>query len=136
MSNDIENILIDNNIRPTAVRILVWKAIKDLNYAFSLQDVEDLLPDMDRSSIFRALRLFADNDMLHDLDDGSGHQKYCIHSGGHHHEDCHHVHFYCLDCGKTYCIKQEHIPDVQLPEGFEVESVSYIIRGRCHGRFK
>ncbi|MBR4266120.1 MAG: transcriptional repressor [Bacteroidales bacterium] len=132
MDLEIENLLIDNNIRPTSVRILVWKIIRDLDYAFSLQDIEDLLPTMDKSTIFRALRLFSENDLLHELDDGSGHQKYCIHTGqSHHHEECHHVHLYCTRCGKTFCIKQEHIPEVHLPEGFVMESVSYIIRGLC-----
>ena len=74
-NQDIENLLIDNNIRPTSVRILVWKTIRNLNYAFSLQDLEDLLVDTDKSSLFRTLRVFSDNGLLHDFDDGSGHQK-------------------------------------------------------------
>jgi len=129
---DIENLLIDNNIRPTAVRILVWKTIRNLDYAFSLQDIEDLLVDTDKSSLFRALRVFTENGLLHDFDDGSGHQKYCVHShNSPHHEECHHVHFYCTECGKTFCIKSEHIPEVKLPNNFTAVSVSYIIRGVC-----
>lgn len=131
-NEDIENLLIDNNIRPTAVRILVWKTIRNLDYAFSLQDIEDLLVDTDKSSLFRALRVFTENGLLHDFDDGSGHQKYCVHShNSPHHEECHHVHFYCTECGKTFCIKSEHIPEVKLPNNFTAVSVSYIIRGVC-----
>jgi len=131
-NEDIENLLIDNNIRPTAVRILVWKTVRDLDYAFSLQDLEDLLIDTDKSSIFRALRIFSENGLLHTFDDGSGHQKYCVHSmDSPHHEECHHVHFFCTKCGKTFCIKSEHIPDVKLPDGYIASSVSYIVRGFC-----
>jgi len=131
-NEDIENLLIDNNIRPTVVRILVWKTIRNLDYAFSLQDIEDLLVDTDKSSLFRALRVFTENGLLHDFDDGSGHQKYCVHShNSPHHEECHHVHFYCTECGKTFCIKSEHIPGVKLPNNFTAVSVSYIIRGVC-----
>ena len=50
-------IFLSHNIRPTAVRQLVWREIQHIDYAFSLADVEDLLPTVDRSSIFRTLAL-------------------------------------------------------------------------------
>lgn len=53
-SNDI---IAKAAIRPTSTRILVYKAISELEDTFSLADLEDQLPTIDKSSIFRALTL-------------------------------------------------------------------------------
>ena len=127
---EIEEILHHHNIRPTAVRQLVAKAILHKTETFSLLDVEELMPEMDRSSIFRTLRLFAENHMLHEIDDGSGQCKYCVCrcENSHH---LNHIHFACTKCGKTYCIEETSIPVVALPEGFEAEEYEYIVKGIC-----
>ena len=78
-THDIEQQLTDAGIRPTAVRLLVLRAIAERDEGvFSLQDLSDRLPTMDKSSLFRTLTLFADKQLLHPIDDGSGMQKYCI----------------------------------------------------------
>jgi len=150
MTEDIAQHLENHGIRPTAVRILVWRTLVNIDYAFALSDLEALLPTVDRSTIFRALSLFAEKEMLHVIEDGSGQHKYCVclehgtcadadhccHEGGNcqhhaHHAECQHVHLTCLKCGKTFCLKQQHIPHVDVPEGFEVKHISYIIQGIC-----
>lgn len=125
-----EEHLQEHGVRPTAVRILVWRKICRKKQTFSLSDVEEMLPEMDRSSIFRALRLFKEKQLLHELDDGTGSCKYCLCRCE---EDDHlnHVHFNCIKCGKTYCLEHETIPRVQLPEGFEMREAEYIIKGLC-----
>ena len=125
-----DQILQQHGIRPTAVRILVYRAIHKRSETFSLADVEEWLPDMDRSSIFRALKLFTEHQLLHEIDDGSGIFKYCIcRCEGHHHLN--HIHFACTECGKTYCLEDHTIPLVTLPEGFETHEVEYIVKGIC-----
>lgn len=149
MVESIAQHLEKHGVRATAVRILVWRTLVNLDYAFSLSDLETLLPSVDRSTLFRALTLFSDKEMLHIIDDGSGQHKYCVcqehgtcaeedlccHEGKteehHHHEECQHVHLTCLKCGKTFCLKQQQIPMVEVPEGFEVKHISYIIQGIC-----
>lgn len=42
-----------------------------------------------------------------------------------------HVHFHCEVCGTTYCLKDMRIPEVELPEGFSMESVNFMIKGIC-----
>ena len=56
----IENILIEKDIQPTATRLLVLKAIENNGAPLSLNDLENLLDTVDKSTIFRALTLFAD----------------------------------------------------------------------------
>lgn len=127
---DIEELLNHHDIRITAVRLLVAKAIMHRTETFSLLDVEGWLPEMDKSSIFRTLKLFSENHILHEIDDGSGQCKYCVCrcEGSHH---LNHIHFACTKCGKTYCIEDTSIPVVKLPEGFIPEDIEYIVKGIC-----
>lgn len=126
----IEEHLQEHGIRPTSVRTLVWREVCGYQDTFTLQDVESRLYPMDRSSVFRALRLFADNHMLHEIDDGSGLQKYCVcHCSGDKHLS--HLHFSCRKCGKTFCLEDCSIPMVQLPSGFVMDEAEYVVKGLC-----
>ena len=126
---DIEH-LQEHGIKPTAVRILVWKECSSFHKAFSLQDMEERLPQMDRSSIFRALRLFTEHHLLHEIDDGTGFQKYCVcRCVDDHHLN--HIHFSCRKCGRTYCLEEYAIPLVSLPEGYQMEDAEYVVKGLC-----
>ena len=58
---DSDEVFRRHNIRPTAVRVLVYNAIKSFQDTFSMSDVEDALETVDKSSIFRTLALFARN---------------------------------------------------------------------------
>lgn len=122
--------LLHYGVKPTSVRLLVWKRIRSESEAFSLKDVSDWLPTIDRSSIFRALRLFAEHHILHETDDGTGQMKYCLCrcQDGHHHG---HVHFTCTQCGRTYCLEDLPIPEVPLPDGFSIHEMEYVIKGVC-----
>lgn len=152
LSNEqIEKTFKDYDIRVTAVRLMIWKELCSLDFAFALCDLEGILPTVDRSTIFRALTLFVEKGLLHTIDDGSGQQKYCIcheydhaseedeceddckkHGDGcRKHEECHHVHLSCTKCGRTFCLRNQKIPPVQVPEGFEVLNMQYVIQGIC-----
>lgn len=126
----IEQELRQHGVRVTAVRLMVWRTLKECDNTFSLADAEELLPTVDRSTVFRTLRLLAENHLLHEVDDGSGVLKYCVcRCSGQHHLS--HVHFSCVKCGTTFCIKNQEVPVVDLPEGFELGDVEYVIKGRC-----
>ncbi|MCF0174613.1 MAG: transcriptional repressor [Bacteroidales bacterium] len=126
--NELEHIFKENGVRLTAVRGMVWKTICSFDFVFSMNDVEAALPFLDKSSIFRTLRVFEEHGMLNQIDDGTGLQKYCI-SDTHHHEF--HVHLSCENCHKTYCLKSEKVPQVAIPQGFVVQQISYVIKGIC-----
>ena len=134
MHSDIndEEVLRQAGVRLTAVRLLVWRNIRHgFSDAFSLADLESKLPTVDRSTLFRTLTILADAHLLHETDDGSGSQKYCV---------CHlddtrhclgHVRLTCLGCHRTFCLTNVHIPSVPLPEGFDVEETEYVVKGYC-----
>ena len=127
-----DEVLQHAGVRVTAVRSLVWRHIRhDFNDAFSLADLEDALPTVDRSTLFRALTTFTAAHLLHEIDDGSGTQKYCVC----HHDDTRHcrghVHLTCARCHRTFCLTGVDIPAVPLPAGFEPLETEYVVKGLC-----
>lgn len=119
-------------IRPTANRILVYRMLAQKQSPLSLKNLELLLLDIDKSSIFRVLTLFLDHDVVHTFEDGRGVLNYelCSNTGKCSRHDIH-PHFYCESCQRSFCLESQHIPHVDLPEGFTAHSVSFVIKGEC-----
>ena len=119
-------------IRPTATRILIYKAISDCKDTFSLGDIEEELSTVDKSTIFRTLVLFLSHHLIHSVDDGSGAVKYCLcRNKGECSVEEEHCHFYCTQCRKTFCLDKNATPVVALPSGFEMQQINYIVKGIC-----
>lgn len=131
-TNEIIERLKQRGIRPTANRILVCQALKHVHHPMSMADLEERLLTLDKSSIFRTLTLFLAHDLVHAIEDGTGSLKYEL-CGGEHRHTLHdqHIHFHCTSCNKTFCLNNVPIPSVELPEGFHVQDVNYVIKGIC-----
>ena len=138
MNNNFEALLFQRDIKPTANRLLVLKALSEANCALALGDLEGLLGTVDRSSVFRTLTLFLSHHLVHAVDDGSGQMKYALcsphcHCGEEHHQGLTdlHTHFRCERCGRTFCLRGLPVPSVPLPEGFVLHSANYVLIGLC-----
>lgn len=131
-SQDIIYKLEAKGIKPTANRILVLKTLTDEATPLSLGNMERILVTMDKSSIFRALTLFLEHDVVHAFEDGRGVLNYevCEEEGKCDHHDGH-IHFYCESCQRSFCLEDIYIPSFDLPEGFSPHSVSFVIKGEC-----
>ena len=119
-------------IKATANRILVYRELARHGRPMSLADMENSMPQMDKSSIFRVLSLFLDHDVVHTFTDGRGVQNYelCHDDGACHHDDGH-LHFYCEMCHRSFCLDDVPLPEIELPEGYAPRSVSFVIMGEC-----
>lgn len=138
-----EKLLQHYGVRPTAIRMLVWKQIAKTDHPFSLGDMEMWLDTVDKSTLFRTLTIFEEHGLLHGLDDGSGQKKYCRCDDAclclateqehqhNHHTGCNHVHAYCTQCQRTFCVRTEQIPMVKMPDGFRVTDINYVVHGIC-----
>ena len=133
----IEELLEHRDIKPTAMRILVLRAMLNCSDAFSLQSLEDRLESVDKSTIYRCITLFLTHHLIHAIDDGSGSIKYAVcastcHCGeeGEHLEDLH-AHFYCERCHRTLCLSRIQVPVVSLPANFKVQDINYVLKGLC-----
>lgn len=119
-------------VRPSAIRKLVLRVLDAASAPLSVQDIENQLQTVDRSSVSRSLAAFTTAELIHTITDGSGSVKYelCRQGNGGHHSD-EHVHFRCERCGRTICLPQNPVPEVKLPEGYTFLSANFIITGVC-----
>ena len=129
---DYTETLVRHGIRPTAIRLLIYKTLLRFHDTFSMAELEDALESVDKSTVFRTLSLFAAQHLLHEIEDGTGSTKYCLCRNDH---PCGidelHCHFHCENCHKTYCLDHTHIPVVRYPAGFEVRQIDYLLKGLC-----
>lgn len=128
----VEAILKIKKVKITAVRTIVLRHLMDKGKALSLKDIETELAYTDRSSIFRTLKTFEENKVVHSIEDGSGMTKYAVCPDG-----CNcdpkdlHYHFYCTNCDKTYCLFDIPVPQIQLPNNFKLQQANMVIKGLC-----
>lgn len=128
----MEHLLEEHGVKATPNRILVARALADTGRPLSLMELEDRLETIDKSNIFRALTAFKDAHLVHVLEDaGNGVRYELCHSHHHDHDDDMHVHFYCTRCRRTFCLEDIPVPTVPVPDGYQPESSSYLIKGIC-----
>jgi len=107
-----------HGVKATANRIVVVKALAAADRPMSLSELEYQILTIDKSGVFRALTLFKEHHLVHVIEDD-------------HVDDDLHVHFYCEQCRRTYCLEDIKIPPVRLSDGFEMHSVNYMVKGIC-----
>lgn len=133
MFNDAHvKLLEDRGIKPTAIRLLIFKTMIVQKQAFSLSALEEILESVDKSTLSRTISLFHNHLLIHSIDDGSGSIKYSVCRA-----DCscelkdQHLHFSCNRCKKTFCLQNISIPKIELPAHFLLESVNFVLKGLC-----
>ena len=121
-----------HGIRPTSNRIVVLKALAAAMNPSSISDLENKIVTIDKSGIFRSLMLFREHRLVHVLEDGDGGVKYelCLSHDENEDEDMH-VHFYCEQCHRLFCLDDMPVPQVDLPEGYSMTTVNYVVKGTC-----
>lgn len=129
---EIDDHLHKRNIKPTAMRELVLKVLTEQNVAISLADLEHKFDNADKTTLYRTLKTFEENKLIHSIDDGTGSVKYalCRETCQCHPEDLH-VHFLCTKCKQTYCLNDIFIPSFDLPMNFKLETINMVVKGIC-----
>ena len=120
------------NIKPTAMRELVLKVLTEQDRAISLADLEQKFDNADKTTLYRTLKTFEENKLIHSINDGTGSVKYalCKETCQCHPEDLH-VHFLCTKCQQTYCLNDISIPSIDLPTNFKLETINIVVKGIC-----
>lgn len=121
-----------HGVKPTAVRLMILRAMYRGGEMVSMGDLGRILLTVDKSTISRTLSLFLLHKLVHAVDDGSGSLKYNVGGGddnGAPEEE--HTHFYCEKCHRTFCLEQINVPLVELPEGFRLTGINYVLKGVC-----
>lgn len=130
---EIEKILEEKAIRITPMRQLLLKHFLQNDGTFGLQELEKAFPRSDRITIYRTLKTFEENGIIHSIDNGTSEVKYALckeHCSPFYHLD-QHPHFHCVKCSQIICLENVPIPSVELPEGYTPNNISMIMKGTC-----
>lgn len=129
----IKKILKKHNVRITQNRIDILSVFKDINEAVSQSYLEENIEGVDRITVYRTLRTFEKEGIIHQAIDGSGIAKYalcmgeCDHTA--HIDD--HAHFHCVQCDKTVCVDNINVDKYKIPSGFQLQSAHLVLKGTC-----
>tara|TARA_R110000744_G_C19350602_1_gene560395 strand:- start:2130 stop:2564 length:435 start_codon:yes stop_codon:yes gene_type:complete len=130
---DIVKKLEIKGVKPTAMRLLIYKYLAGTNVAVSLGEIESNFKSSERSTLFRTIKTFEENNLVHGIEDGTGVIKYalCL-------ENCKcelgndlHLHFHCENCNETICLTDHKVPKISLSERFMIKSVNLVVKGIC-----
>ncbi|MBD0777297.1 transcriptional repressor [Maribacter sp. ANRC-HE7] len=129
----IVQLLESKGIRPTAIRLIAYKRLAELDVAISLGNLEKDFMVSERSTLFRTMKTFVDKGVVHQIEDGTGVIKYALCE-----ENCEcevgndlHLHFHCNNCNETVCLTEHKIPHIHLPEGYKTEDINMVVKGVC-----
>lgn len=129
----LEEFLQKKEIRPTAMRILIYKYMAKTATAVALTDIESFFEKSERTTLYRTLKTFEEKGIVHQIDDGTGVSKYALCEEGctcDIEQDLH-LHFHCNKCNETVCLTNHKIPQINLPEGFLAEDINLVVKGIC-----
>lgn len=132
MDAKYEKMLLVKEVRPTTMRLLILRELDKAQSALNLNELEVLFDQVDHVTLYRTIKTFRENQLIHSIIDGTGSVRYALCSEG-----CtcsindSHIHFHCDVCEKTLCLKQVKIPMVELPDGYALRSLSYVASGIC-----
>ena len=134
MPQRLVQLLARHGLRPTPVRRAVLAAITAKPYALSSADIErELGPGTDRITLYRTLKSFEQQGLLHRVPDNTDVLRYAacsVECSAVAHLD-NHVHFRCTACAHTFCLNQVAVPAVALPGGYRAEQADYLLSGTC-----
>lgn len=130
---EIEDILQQYSIRPTANRILMYRFLRNSEVAVTLNDIESGFDKSDRTTLYRTIKTFEKSGIVHQIDDGTGLAKYALEESRlkpGKPQDLH-LHFHCNNCQATICLTDTKIPHISLPEGYLTEDMNLVLKGIC-----
>lgn len=133
-SDIIDKRLSKHKLRNTPVRNAVLSAFYEVSgTALASRDIETALSDLDRITLYRTLKSFEQNGLIHQVIDGTGVTKYalCTHQcNDEAHHDVH-AHFFCVSCEQTFCLENTKVSQPSLDKGFKVNSAQLVLSGVC-----
>ena len=130
---EIEKRLNDNGVRPTAMRILIYRYMAEKEIAVALTDIENVFAKADRTTLYCTLKTFEQKGIVHQIDDGTHISKFALCEPG---CNCEleqdlHLHFHCTNCDETVCLTEQKIPHINLPDGYVAEDANLVLKGIC-----
>ncbi len=132
---DTSQLLKDHGLRVTDFRKGVLELFGERSSAVDSRTIEQEMHPADRVTIYRTLRSFEDNGIIHRITDPTGAVKYALcnaHCDQHSHHDSH-AHFHCENCHATTCLDSTTVSPsfYNLPVDFTVKEIHVTVSGLC-----
>jgi Fur family ferric uptake transcriptional regulator len=128
-----EDLLAKHHLKKTAARLRVLAMLSSKAFATSQPDLEEVMVDVDRGTLYRILSTFEEKGIIHKVFDLNGTANYALCNSSceeHHHHD-EHLHFNCIVCNNVYCLNDLDLPNLNLPAGFQSLNFSLSATGIC-----
>lgn len=116
-------------VKVTPGRLRVLDALIAASQPLSHADVEALLPDADRVTLYRVLDSLVSCGLALKAVDARGVFRFSASATQRQHAG--HVHFRCTGCGGVFCLEAAPPPPPRLPRGFQLDAVEFDLRGTC-----
>ncbi|MDO5115454.1 MAG: Fur family transcriptional regulator [Synergistaceae bacterium] len=127
-----ERILGSAGLRNTRQRRMILELLfaqgSPLSHGEILSRIDEHL---DRVTLYRTLETLKKAGIVHQVQGIDGVWRFCAHDEDSSGCPGDHPHFLCLDCGRMFCITDQRMPRVTVPEGIEVEGKQFVVYGRC-----
>lgn len=123
------DLLRTSGVKVTPGRVRVLDRLLVASQPMSHADIEALLPDADRVTLYRVLDSLVACGLALKAVDTRGVFRFSASDAQREHRS--HVHFRCTDCGRVYCLKDAPPPPPKLPRGFRLADAEYDLRGTC-----
>jgi len=132
-SKNFEALLDKHRLKKTGPRLKVLSMLSAKKVATSQPDLERVMDDIDRVTLYRILSAFEEKGIIHKVFDLNGTANYAMCSPAcdedHHHDE--HLHFNCTACKSVYCLDDLHLPAITLPKGFKPQGFTLYATGLC-----
>jgi len=131
--HNFEELLEKHHLKKTGPRLKVLTMLSEKEVATSQPDLETVMVDIDRVTLYRILNTFEEKGIIHKVFDLNGTANYAMCSDGceeHHHHD-EHLHFNCTVCKNVYCLDELDLPEILLPAGFKTFGFTLYAHGIC-----
>ncbi len=128
----IEKILGDAGLRATRQRRLVLNLLLEKGSPLSHGEISSMLEEpLDRVTLYRTLQTLRCASIVHQVQGLDGVWRFCAHDPETKGCPGDHPHFLCLHCGKMFCLIDQRMQRVEVPDGMKVEGKQLVIYGCC-----
>jgi Fur family ferric uptake transcriptional regulator len=134
-TKEIGQLLKAHGLKLTLTRLKVLEIFLSNNKAVTYGEMLRLTEDVfDRVTIYRTLKLFEDLGIIHRIFGLNISPIYALSGlGKAHHEKSYqqHLHFSCIKCNGVYCIDDQLVPSITLPDLYKVYYLNMVVVGIC-----
>ncbi len=132
MQEEVFALLGDKNLSRTPCRVEMLKILLESGSALPETEIRSKLPQhFDRTTVYRTLRSFLEQDVIHSIPLEGGDVRYAVTRNKERKSSQFHAHFYCESCSSVYCLSRARFEPPEMPEGFVAAGYDVLVNGKC-----